>query len=210
MTEAVESSLTVESYSYDPYGKVTIKDLYGAVLPTSAIGNPYLFTGRELDQETGNYYYRARHYHPGIGRFLQRDPVGYSADNNLYRYVNNSPVNWADPFGLKTKNPYQAPGNQGNFPGGYDPTLPGFPGGPKGPIPPRKSDNDKIPPTSSNPKASTPPIQRPLDPRPKDPSPISPETKRKAQERFGRIAPTEKSPIYSYEDLTRQFQTPLD
>ena len=89
-TEVVESGLTRESYSYDPYGKAMIKDLYGTVLPNSAIGNPYLFTGRELDQETGNYYYRARHYHPGIGRFLQRDPLGYQPDSNLYRYVVNT------------------------------------------------------------------------------------------------------------------------
>ena len=116
-TEVVESGLTKESYSYDPYGKATIKDLYGTVLPNSAIGNPYLFTGRELDQETGNYYYRARHYHPGIGRFLQRDPLGYFPDNNLYRYVNNNPVNWVDPFGFKAKNPYRAPG-------GSDPDSP--------------------------------------------------------------------------------------
>jgi len=40
----------VESYSYDEYGKPN---------QTSAIGNPYYFTGRELDQETGLYYYRA-------------------------------------------------------------------------------------------------------------------------------------------------------
>ena len=81
----------VESYQYDVYGQPTT---------SSTIGNPYLFTGREYDQESGLYYYRARFYHPGIGRFLQRDPVGYLPDINVYRYVSNNPVNFVDPRGL--------------------------------------------------------------------------------------------------------------
>ena len=42
--------------------------------------------------------YRA--YHPGLGRFLQTDPVGYAGGINLYAYVGNDPVNWVDPLGL--------------------------------------------------------------------------------------------------------------
>jgi RHS repeat-associated protein len=49
----------------------------------SACGNPFLFTGREYDYETGLYYYRARYYNPEIGRFLQPDPVGYG---NMFKY----------------------------------------------------------------------------------------------------------------------------
>ena len=45
--------------------------------PHSAIGNPYPFTGRQLDEETGLYFYRARYYDSVKGRFLQRDPGGY-------------------------------------------------------------------------------------------------------------------------------------
>jgi RHS repeat-associated protein len=37
----------------------------------SEVGNPYMFTGRNYDSETGLYYYRARYYKPAIGRFLQ-------------------------------------------------------------------------------------------------------------------------------------------
>ncbi|MBN1974592.1 MAG: hypothetical protein JW787_13210 [Sedimentisphaerales bacterium] len=33
-------------------------------------GNPYMFTARAYDIETGLYYYRARYYNPYIGRFL--------------------------------------------------------------------------------------------------------------------------------------------
>ncbi len=62
----------------------------------------YGFTGREFDDETGLYYYRARHYDPDPGRFLQSDPLGFAAgDVNLYSYTYNDPANWADPSGLK-------------------------------------------------------------------------------------------------------------
>jgi RHS repeat-associated protein len=63
------------------------------------IGNPYMFTGRRFDLETGLYYYRARYYNPQIGRFLQTDPIGYSDGINWYNYCSNNPVNGTDPSG---------------------------------------------------------------------------------------------------------------
>jgi RHS repeat-associated protein len=92
----------VERYTYDVYGKPTIKDANGVVLTKSAFGNRFMFTGREYDWETGNYYYRARYYSPKLGRFLQTDPIGYSEGLNLYTYCRNNPVMWVDPFGLNT------------------------------------------------------------------------------------------------------------
>jgi RHS repeat-associated protein len=80
----------VESYEYDPYGEV---------LSVSSVGNRYLFTGRRLDIETGNYYYRARYYDPEDGRFLQRDPLGFIDGMGLYSYVKNNPIKYIDPQG---------------------------------------------------------------------------------------------------------------
>ena len=97
VTNLTDSSGTVlESYSYDAYGRPQIG---------SSLGNRFMFTGREFDEETGLYYYRARHYSPVIGRFLERDPLGYIDDNiNLYTYVGNNPLNWVDPYGWSKRN----------------------------------------------------------------------------------------------------------
>ena len=82
-----------ERYAYSPFGQVNAPS-------HPAIGNPYLFAGREFDSETGLYYSRARYYDPDMGRFLSTDPLGYADGMNLYAYVRNNPINRVDPLGL--------------------------------------------------------------------------------------------------------------
>src|SRR5262249_61034236 len=63
-----------------------------------------MFTGRQFDEETGLYFYRARYYDSVKGRFLQRDPLGYIDGMNLYEYVKDSPTTRVDPEGSLTWN----------------------------------------------------------------------------------------------------------
>jgi RHS repeat-associated protein len=81
---------TVQTYEYSVYGEPAASD------PNHP--NPYLFTGRRFDPETGLYHYRARAYNPYIGRFLQTDPAREGM--NWYAYCRNAPVGYTDPYGL--------------------------------------------------------------------------------------------------------------
>ena len=88
-----DSSGTIaNSYMYDSYGQ--------RLSATESVIQPYAYTGREQDPESGLYYYRARHYDPETGRFLSEDPIGFAGgDQNLYGYVLNNPLNFVDPTG---------------------------------------------------------------------------------------------------------------
>ena len=81
----------VQRYSYDSFGVPKY---------TETFRNSFMYTGREWDKETGLYYYRARYYDPVVGRFIQKDPIGFRGGINLYSYVGQNPINYTDPSGL--------------------------------------------------------------------------------------------------------------
>ena len=66
--------------------------------------------GVETDP-TGLLFMRNRYYAPGLGRFIQMDPIGLNGgDVNLYRYCGNCPCTMVDHIGLyhfRTKQGYQ-------------------------------------------------------------------------------------------------------
>lgn len=105
ITHLTNSNGTIaNSYVYDSYGR-------RQVVAESVI-QPFSYTGREYDDESGLYFYRARYFDADTGRFLSEDPIRLNGgDQNFYRYVRNNPLNNNDPFGLQAKNPGGAVGD---------------------------------------------------------------------------------------------------
>ena len=61
---------------------------------------PYKFNGKELDEETGLYYYGARYYDAQTSIWLSVDPLADSAASwTPYHFVKNNPINRIDPDG---------------------------------------------------------------------------------------------------------------
>jgi RHS repeat-associated protein len=101
------SQSMVASYQYDAYGRTISSS------GTLANANLYRFSSKMVHPASGLYYYGYRFYEPNLQRWLNRDPLGTSADfgteiqpfeyysgGNLYHFVYNNPINSIDPFGL--------------------------------------------------------------------------------------------------------------
>lgn len=113
----------VERYTYDPYGKTYVEhwdptatggagawvanggtlipDGGGAITPTySAFGNPFMWTGQRFDAAVSHYHFMFRSYSPTLGRWLQRDPNGYSDGINLYQALRSNSTSLIDVLGF--------------------------------------------------------------------------------------------------------------
>jgi len=109
VTDLTDSTgATAKSYSYDAYGNL--------VDQTGTLEQPYTYTGREFDSESGLLYYRARYYDSVTGRFLQQDP-GLAGVNSArlprhpldlvsqYAYAADNPIRLIDPLGNEPQEP---------------------------------------------------------------------------------------------------------
>jgi len=103
--EARESA----SYEYGPFGenRSTTGELGVPAEGGTHQGqrNPFRFSTKFTDAETGLLYYGYRYYSPSMGRWVNRDPIGETADLALYRFVRNGPVSAVDPIGGWTYRP---------------------------------------------------------------------------------------------------------
>ncbi|MDA2924134.1 RHS repeat-associated core domain-containing protein [Acidobacteria bacterium AH-259-L09] len=116
------TAVIARAYVYDSFGKI--------VQQVGTLSNPFTYTAREFDLETGIFYYRARYYDPSIARLLSEDKFNLAnlrlpqvvldfdpglpsvADfalksqpllQNYYLYVLDNPTNLTDPLGLQCK-----------------------------------------------------------------------------------------------------------
>ena len=91
----------VQSFLYAPYGEIISEyntHVMGEAFPK------YAFNAKELDEETGFYYYEARYYNPPT--FISRDPLMSEKPwLTPYHYCSNNPIGRIDPTGCEDWEP---------------------------------------------------------------------------------------------------------
>ena len=107
-------------------------DAFGATPPNpnpSGLGVVTInlrFPGQYYDQETGLHYNGFRYYHPGMGQYIQPDPIGLRGGSfSTYAYVGGNPLRWVDPSGLAGSTRGSAPPRSSGYGNqlAYDLTL---------------------------------------------------------------------------------------
>ncbi|MCP4396038.1 MAG: RHS repeat-associated core domain-containing protein [bacterium] len=121
LVDAADGAIAAH-YEYDPFGKLL------AASGPEADKNPFRFSTKYFDAETGLYYYGYRYYDPALGRWIHRDPIreaGFNLlrkknvagkfltsyfpkqsientlDKLLYAFVLNNPIGYVDLYGLR-------------------------------------------------------------------------------------------------------------
>lgn len=93
LVDAVTAEV-VESYRFDAFGVETVSSQSEAPL------NPWRFSSKRVDAETGWVYFGARYYDAEMGRWTTPDPMWFVNGTNLYCYVRNNPTMYIDSEGL--------------------------------------------------------------------------------------------------------------
>ncbi|MBU0676902.1 MAG: hypothetical protein KJ626_02205 [Verrucomicrobia bacterium] len=91
----------VATYTYSPFGQVLTK--------TGDFQSRYTFSTKEWDSTVELNYYGYRYYSPQLGRWMNRDLIGFGGGANFYAYVNNHVGQKVDDLGLSASN-YQGIG----------------------------------------------------------------------------------------------------
>lgn len=86
-----DTGQVVENYAYDAFGNEMSK---------RQTTNPWRFSSKRVDPETGLVYFGRRFYDPKLGKWLTHDPMGLKEGPNLYAYVLNNPLTRIDLYGL--------------------------------------------------------------------------------------------------------------
>ena len=79
---------------YIPFGEVFVEER------NNKWSTPYKFNAKEMDEETGLYYYGARYYNPRTSVWISVDPLAEKyANTGSYVFCHNNPVKYVDPDG---------------------------------------------------------------------------------------------------------------
>jgi len=85
-----------QNIEYFPSGEVFVENHN-----IKSNNSPYKFNGKELDAETGYYYYGARYYNPRVSLWLNVDPMAEAlAGRSPYEYTLSNPLRYTDPTGM--------------------------------------------------------------------------------------------------------------
>ncbi|KAF0179609.1 MAG: hypothetical protein FD161_1226 [Limisphaerales bacterium] len=99
-------------YEYGPFGEPIRMNGPMAGL------NPFRFSTKYTDDETGLVYYGYRYYDTDKGRWLSRDPIHEWGGPNLYGFSDNNPVNFVDTDGRESMGVYYDPNGRWMAPHG--------------------------------------------------------------------------------------------
>ncbi|WP_231565569.1 RHS repeat domain-containing protein [Psychroserpens sp. Hel_I_66] len=89
-----QNGVVAQHMEYLPYGESLVEE------HQNSYNVPYKFNAKELDNETGNYYYEARYYNPKWSTWLSVDPLREKGSQySPYCYTFNNPINLTDPTG---------------------------------------------------------------------------------------------------------------
>jgi RHS repeat-associated protein len=102
----------VQHVEYVPFGEVFIEER------NNTWNTPYLFNAKELDEETGLYYYGVRYYDPRISIFYGVDPL-VEKTGTPYQYCYQNPVKFIDPTGEAWRPTYHIKKDGTKLPTGY-------------------------------------------------------------------------------------------
>ena len=129
IVDGMSGSGAVEAaYEYDPFGNPIRQS------GPYALTNPFRFSTKFTDDESGLVYYGYRYYDPVRGRWPSRDPSEEDGGFNLYGMVGNNPVNMVDVLGQ-----HPSVDRYGRFWSPFAPPLP-----PPAPAPPQNGGESQI------------------------------------------------------------------
>ncbi len=93
LLDAANPTNILAHYEYSPFGETIV------AVGELAKANPFRFSTKYHEDESGLVYYGYRYYNPDIGRWVNRDPIGERGGVNLFGFVGNNPIDHLDYLG---------------------------------------------------------------------------------------------------------------